>query len=105
MDIKKGGTLMKLYTDVLVVGGGVSGTMAAIAAAREGVRVTLIERGGCLGGMWTAGLVGMTLDSGYKEGLLREFLDLVHQEMKCSSATLFETQKYILEWMYGSIAK
>ena len=40
-----------------------------IAAAREGVRVTLIERGGCLGGMWTAGLVGMTLDSGYKEGL------------------------------------
>lgn len=105
---------MKLYTDVLVVGGGVSGTMAAIAAAREGVRVTLIERGGCLGGMWTAGLVGMTLDSGYKEGLLREFLDLVHQEMKCSSATLFETQKYILEelceksgvdvWFYSQVS-
>ena len=42
---------MKISTDVLVVGGGVSGTMAAIAAARRGVKVSLIERGGCLGGM------------------------------------------------------
>ena len=48
--------------DVLVVGGGVAGTMAAIAAARKGCAVTLLERGGCLGGMWTAGLIGITLD-------------------------------------------
>ncbi len=105
---------MKMETDVLIVGGGVSGTMAAIAAAREGVKVTLIERGGCLGGMWTAGLVGMTLDSGYKDGLLSEFLGLVRQEMQCSSATLFETQKYILEklcaesgvdvWLYSQVS-
>ena len=86
-------------TDVLVVGGGVSGTMAAIAAARLGVKVSLIERGGCLGGMWTAGLVGMTLDSGYKDGLLSEFLGLVHREKQCGAATIFEIQKYILEKM------
>ena len=87
-------------TDVLVVGGGVSGTMAAIAAARLGVKVSLIERGGCLGGMWTAGLVGMTLDSGYKDGLLSEFLGLVHREKQCGAATIFEIQKYILEELW-----
>lgn len=88
---------MNKNTNVLVIGGGVSGTMAAIAAARTGVDVTLVERGGCLGGMWTAGLVGCTLDSGYKAGLLSEFLGIVNREMKVGSATLFETQKYVLE--------
>ena len=43
--------------DVLVAGGGLAGVMAAIAAAREGKQVLLIEKYGCLGGMATAGLV------------------------------------------------
>ena len=84
-------------SDVLVIGGGVSGTMAAIAAARKGVKVTLVERGGCLGGTWTAGLVGMTLDSGDKEGLLKEFLTIVYHEKEQGTATIFEIQKYVLE--------
>lgn len=45
-------------TDVLVVGGGPAGVCAALAAAREGVRVMIVETGGCLGGMATRGLVG-----------------------------------------------
>ena len=45
-------------TDVLVIGGGPAGVCAAIAAAREGVRVMVVETGGCLGGMATRGLVG-----------------------------------------------
>ena len=36
--------------DLLVVGGGLSGVAAAVAAAREGLRVLLVERAGCLGG-------------------------------------------------------
>lgn len=44
--------------DVLVVGGGPAGLIAAIAAARLGVRTTLVERYGFLGGMATAALVG-----------------------------------------------
>ncbi len=44
-------------TDVLVVGGGTAGVVAALAASRTGVRVTLVERYGCFGGLWTAGLV------------------------------------------------
>lgn len=43
--------------DIIVCGGGPSGIMAAIAAAREGARVALIERYGFVGGMATAALV------------------------------------------------
>lgn len=44
-------------TDVLVTGGGPSGTSAAIAAARLGARVMLVERYNHLGGLSTGGLV------------------------------------------------
>ena len=37
--------------DVVVVGGGPAGVFAAIAAAREGAKVALVERFGFLGGM------------------------------------------------------
>ena len=40
-------------TDVLVVGGGPAGIVAAIAARRAGARVTLVERYGHFGGLWT----------------------------------------------------
>ncbi len=43
--------------DVLVVGGGPAGTTAAIAAARMGADVTLVERYNHLGGLATGGLV------------------------------------------------
>lgn len=44
--------------DVIVVGGGVSGVCAAIAASRSGSSVILIERQSFLGGNATGGLVG-----------------------------------------------
>lgn len=43
--------------DVVVAGGGCAGWVAAISAAREGLRVALIERYGFLGGTATAGYV------------------------------------------------
>lgn len=48
---------IKAQYDVVVVGGGPSGFIAAIAAARGGAKTALIEQYGYLGGMATAGLV------------------------------------------------
>jgi len=64
MDIKDGvvrlpGREAKVVseTDVVVVGGGPAGTTAAISAARNGARVTLIERYPALGGLASGGYV------------------------------------------------
>lgn len=47
-----------LDTDVLVVGGGAAGVAAAVTAARQGLRVLLLERYGFCGGGAVAGLSG-----------------------------------------------
>jgi succinate dehydrogenase/fumarate reductase flavoprotein subunit len=39
--------LLELRADVLVIGGGLAGTWAALAAAREGCRVILVDKGYC----------------------------------------------------------
>lgn len=44
--------------DVIVIGGGPAGVTAAIAAARGGAKVLLVERHGYLGGMLTAATTG-----------------------------------------------
>jgi hypothetical protein len=68
-------------TDVLVVGGGPAGTAAAIAAARVGADVLLVERYNHLGGLSTGGLViwidRMTDWSGQHiiRGLAEEFIE------------------------------
>ena len=59
-------------TDVLVCGGGPAGVAAALAAARAGASVQLLEVAGCLGGVWTAGLLTKILDSGNKSGIMAE---------------------------------
>jgi len=55
-------------TDVLVVGGGPAGVVAAIAARRAGVSVTLVERYGHFGGLWTGGLVLLVIGHIVKGG-------------------------------------
>jgi len=50
-------TNREIVTDVLVAGGGVAGCAAALAAARHGARVVLIESGGTLGGSAGIGIV------------------------------------------------
>lgn len=59
---------------VLVCGGGPAGVAAALAAARAGADVRLLELAGCLGGVWTAGLLTKILDAGGKGGLMAELL-------------------------------
>ena len=58
--------------DVVVCGAGPAGVAAAIAAARAGAKTRLLEANGCLGGIWTAGLLCWILDSRAKGGLMKE---------------------------------
>ena len=59
--------------DVIVCGGGPAGIAAAITAARTGARTRLFEVHGCLGGVWTAGLLTYIFDFD-KPGLTRELV-------------------------------
>ena len=50
-------TPVVVEADVLVEGGGPAGQAAAVAAARAGAEVTLLERYGYLGGLASGGMV------------------------------------------------
>jgi NADPH-dependent 2,4-dienoyl-CoA reductase/sulfur reductase-like enzyme len=54
-------TEIVLSCDVLVAGAGIAGMAAAIAAARNGAKVILLEREYGLGGMATLGLITIYL--------------------------------------------
>ena len=63
-----------LESDIVVVGGGPAGLCAAVAAARGGAKVILVEKNAFCGGMATAGMVApfMTCyDSGGDKMLIR----------------------------------
>ncbi|MCB1809958.1 MAG: FAD-dependent oxidoreductase [Candidatus Competibacteraceae bacterium] len=85
-------------TDVLVVGSGPGGLAAAIAAARAGVEVTLVERFGCFGGNITVvGVEGMawyrheqTIEA---NGIGREF----EERAKAMGAAVPESQSLSYE--------
>ena len=68
---------------VIVVGGGPAGACAAIAAARNGADVLVVEQGNCLGGMATRGLVGpfMTCSDTTGEQLIVQglFMEIVER--------------------------
>lgn len=73
----------KMQYDVVVIGGGVSGVCAAIAAARRGVKSVIIERTEILGGVASSGLgilgfkdrAGNTVVS----GIAQEFIDRLYE--------------------------
>ncbi len=69
-----------IYTDVLVVGGGVGGTAAGIQSARLGAKTIIVEPTTWLGGMISAAGVSAT-DGNHRlpSGLWKEFRDRVHK--------------------------
>ena len=84
--------------DIIVVGGGISGAMAAIGAGRDGANVLLVEQHGFLGGMLTAAGVGpmMTFHAGDKQiikGLTGELIDRLKAKGK-SPGHLYDTTTY-----------
>ena len=63
--------------DVVVAGAGPAGICTAVAAARSGVNVALVERYGVLGGNLTAGYVGPILGMVGKGTMRDEVMDLL----------------------------
>jgi 2-polyprenyl-6-methoxyphenol hydroxylase-like FAD-dependent oxidoreductase len=76
--------------DVLVLGGGVSGSVAAIAAARTGARVLLVEEHGFLGGSLTAMGVGpmMSFHNPAGEQVVRGIADELIARLRARGASL-----------------
>ncbi|MEG1515831.1 MAG: FAD-dependent oxidoreductase, partial [Clostridia bacterium] len=106
-----------LSFDVIVVGGGPAGTVAAIAASRNGAKVLLVEKNGFLGGMLTGAGTGpmMTFHAGKTQvvrgipeeivqGLVSKHYSVGHMEDYvgfASSITPFDPEgmKIVLEEM------
>lgn len=64
------------YTDVLIIGGGASGTSAAVKSSRLGVKTILIEESSWLGGMLTsAGVSAIDGNNKLPSGFRGEFKD------------------------------
>lgn len=76
--------------DVIVMGGGVSGSVAAIAAGREGARVLLVEEHGFLGGSLTSMGVGpmMSFHNPAGEQVVRGIPDEIIERLKARGASL-----------------
>lgn len=84
--------------DVVICGGGVSGCTAAIAAARSGASVMVVEQNGYLGGSLTACGVGpmMTFHAGDKQiirGIMQELVEAL-QARGWSSGHVADTKQY-----------
>ena len=87
------------HVDVIVIGGGASGTAAGLAAARLGARTLILEEGPWLGGMLTSAGVS-AFDGNHKlaGGIFAEFRDSLYRhyggpkavETGWVSNTLFE---------------
>ena len=88
-------------TDVIVCGGGPAGIAAAINAARHGAKTTLIELYGCLGGVWTTGLLSNIIDYHNKPGIMKELVDRIQKSDAQYSAKVYDAElmKLVLDQM------
>jgi NADPH-dependent 2,4-dienoyl-CoA reductase/sulfur reductase-like enzyme len=66
--------------DVVVVGGGTAGSVAAIAAARTGASTVLIERFGSLGGVPTVGKC-FHIGNAFLDDQMRQIIDGIPVEI------------------------
>lgn len=90
-------TTVALETQVLVAGGGIAGIAAALAAARRGRRVTLIERGFAVGGMATLGLITIYLP--LCDGCGNQLIFGIGEELLRLSIKHGHEGRYPAEWL------
>ncbi len=77
--------------DVLVVGGGSAGLSAAVAAARSGAEVLLLERFNYLGGLATGGLIILllTMDDGAGRQVIGGLCQEIVDRMECRGGAFY----------------
>lgn len=97
--VQMGNNVYEKRYDVVIVGGGVSGAIAAIAAGRSGASTLVIEQAGYLGGALTKSGVGpmMTFFAGEKQvikGIMQEVIDQMIAE-GYSPGHIKDTTQYI----------
>ena len=83
--------------DVLVCGGGFGGISAALAAARHGSKVILLEKEYILGGLGTAGLVTMYLP--LCDGMGRQVSFGIAEELLKLSISMGAEADYPANWL------
>jgi 2-polyprenyl-6-methoxyphenol hydroxylase-like FAD-dependent oxidoreductase len=90
-------TPVKARADVLVVGAGAAGVAAAVAAARQGANVVLVERLGYLGGLATGGLIILllTMDDGRGRQVIGGLCQEVVERVSRRAGAYFPPQR---EW-------
>lgn len=81
------------HADVIVCGGGPAGIGAALAAARTGAKVRVIEVNGCLGGVWTAGQLAWLFEMD-QPGITREITRRLDARGARTNVCTHNTDKY-----------
>ena len=99
--------------DVIVAGGGTAGVIAGIAAARNGAKTLIVDKQRCLGGQYTAGMLGAWVGFSDKEKVIvkgiafeiKDILDernaLVVEDEETDVCYLYDTEvaKVVLDEM------
>ena len=90
-----------LHSDLVIVGGGLAGTCCAIAAAREGIKVVLVQDRPVLGGnassevrLWTLGAtshLGNNNRWSREGGIINEILEENLFRNRQGNAMIFDT--------------
>ena len=103
--------------DLLVVGGGTAGTIAAIQGARAGAKVLLVERGAQLGGVTTTGGVSFPglFDAWGKQVIAGIGWELVKESVEIDGGTLpnfakvpqrhWQNQVQVNQFIYAILAE
>ena len=100
---------VKYSVDVLVAGGGPGGFAAAVAAARKGQKVLLVEAFGCFGGLGTAGMIPcyMPFTDGINfiaAGIGKEIYDRLQVERRSKDVPHNAIPPEVLKRIYDAMA-
>ncbi len=86
--------------DVVVAGGGVSGMCAAVAAARCGSSVAMVERYGIVGGNLTVGNVGPVMGKVSAGTMGEEVLGLLKAEFNQQAPDIEQAKIVLTTWLH-----